>query len=138
VVSRAITKGKTDAALTDFDAAISMDPFAFELMDQKFRALQNLDRVPEALALLRSWQSQAQERAAIFARRIVSRLDAGENLATAVRSVPELERLYSILPEYERVGASLECLIEHLSGELQSRVHHELTGWKRAHTSSET
>lgn len=126
-------QGKTGAALTDFDAAIAADPFNFDLMNEKYDALQRLDRLSEALNLVTSWRAQARERAVTFARRIVDRLDSGEDLATTVHSVPELERLYDILPEYEAVGASLACLIEHLEDELQTRLTDELAKWKQAH-----
>jgi tetratricopeptide (TPR) repeat protein len=133
---RATARYKQDkilTALADLDAAISMDPFASELMKQKFDLLQNIDRLSEALTLVTAWQAQAEERAETFARRITSRLESGENVETAVRSVPELDRLYSDMPEYEAVGSSLACLVEHLSGPLQKRLHDELTSWTQAH-----
>jgi tetratricopeptide (TPR) repeat protein len=127
--------GKVNAALTDLDAAIALDPFAFELMRAKYDMLQAVDRTAEALSLVGTWQEQARERASAFARRIVARLDGGDDVVTAVRSVPELQRLYAILPEDEDVGASLACLVEHLTGELQERVHDEFTAWESARSS---
>lgn len=126
-------------ALTDLDAAIALDPFAFELMDPKFMLLQEMDRLQEALNLVGQWKSQAHERAVGFARRIVARLDSGEDVVTAVRSVPELRSLYGepMLGEpaeaalHQEIGASLETLLEHVGEDLQVRLRAELEAWKK-------
>jgi tetratricopeptide (TPR) repeat protein len=125
-------------ALTDLDAAIGMDPLAFELMNAKFEVLQNMDRLDEALTLMRDWQQQAEERASNFAKRIIARLDSGESLTNAVRSIPELTRIYWNRPEYEEIGASLEALIEHVGGKLQDRLRSELETWKQEHAPDPT
>lgn len=45
--------GRNQEALNDYEAAISLDPFAYELMSAKFDVLQQLDRLDEAVKLHR-------------------------------------------------------------------------------------
>jgi len=121
--------GRHAEALSDLDAAVALDPFAFELMKVKCDLLQSVDRMQEAINLVTDWHQHAKQRATAFARQIVDRLDQGDDVATATRSVAELSTLYGHLAAYEEIGASLATLVEHTGGELGERLHDELRSW---------
>jgi tetratricopeptide (TPR) repeat protein len=125
--------GRDDEALNDIDAAISLDPFAFELMQVKFDLLQRVDRLQDAINLMGNWKQQARRRAFTFGSRIIERLDHGDDIVTAVHFIPELGTLYGNLPLYNEVGTSLAVLIEHAPENIQTRLKAELDAWRAAH-----
>jgi tetratricopeptide (TPR) repeat protein len=127
--------GRSDEALNDIDAAVSLDPFAIELMQTKFNLLQEVGRMQDALNLPGNWKQQAQMRALTCGSRIIERLDRGEDIVTAVHSIPELGMLYGHLPLYEEIGTSLTSLIEHVPGNMRNRLEAELEAWRAAKTS---
>jgi tetratricopeptide (TPR) repeat protein len=122
--------GRVAEALSDYDAALALDPFAIEVMQAKFDCLQAVGRLQDALRLVTDWRRHAEERATAFAGRIVGRLDQGDDIATAAGSVAELTALYSHLGGYEQVGAVLATLVEHVRGPLGERLQEELRDWK--------
>lgn len=128
--------GRNDEALNDIDAAVSLDPFAPELMQAKFDILQHVGRMQDAINLVGNWKRQAQRRALTFASRIIHGLDRGEDIVTAVHSIPELGRLYGHQTLYEEIGASLMALIEHVPEDVRNRLKAELDAWRAAHTSA--
>jgi tetratricopeptide (TPR) repeat protein len=135
---RALAKhwlGRDYEALNDLDAAISLDPFAFELMNNKFNLLQELDRLEDALSFKKSWDRQAEMQALNFGSRIIERLDRQEDIVTAVHSIPELVLLYGDLPRYGEINESLETLIEHAPAKMANRLYAELKTWRSASTS---
>ena len=129
--------GRNDEALNDIDAAISLDPFAFELMQAKFDLLQQVDRMQDAINLVENWKQQAQMRALTFGSRIIEGLDRGDDIVTAVHSIPELGTLYGHLSLYEEIGASLAALIEHAPEDVRDRLEAELEAWRAANISGE-
>ncbi len=121
--------------MNDYEAAISLDPFAYELMLAKFDVLQQLDRLHEAVKLRRYWRQNAAMRAYEFGRRIIQELDGGNDIVSAVRTVPELCSLFDELSEHEQIGAALTCLAEYTSvhiGDLHARLQTELHAWRDA------
>jgi tetratricopeptide (TPR) repeat protein len=123
-----------DEALNDFDAAISLDPFTFELMKNKFNLLQELGRLEDALNFRRRWDRQAEMQALNFGSRITERLDRQEDIISAVHSIPELVMLYGDLPRYHEISESLATLIEHAPAKVANRLLAELKAWGSAGT----
>jgi hypothetical protein len=99
-------------------------------MQVKFNLLQHLDRMKEAIDLPGQWRTQAQQRASGFAERILGKLADGSDLVESVRSVPELTFLYGHRPLLEEVGASIECLLEHLSNDLERKLREAWDSWR--------
>jgi tetratricopeptide (TPR) repeat protein len=124
-------QGRDLEALNDLDAAIAADPFAPEIMTAKFNLLQHMDRMKEAIALYGGgWKAQAEQRARSFAERIVKKVTTGTDLRDSVRSIPELAFLFGHLPALGQVGASMECLLEHISGDLQKELRDVWDAWR--------
>lgn len=119
-------QGRDLEALNDLDAAIAADPFASELMGAKFDLLQQVDRERDAIHLPKQWRMQATERARGIAERILKALSTGSDLAEAARSVPELAFLYGDMPTLGQVRASVEALLEHLSGDFERELERGL------------
>ena len=141
-VGRAVARnrqGRIDEALKDIDAAISLDPFAYELMDAKFDLLQDDDRLQEALAFRKNWRRQARMAAFTFGSRIIERLDSGDDLVTAVHSISELGMIFGQLSLYDEISDSLETLIhylrDHILENVKERLEAELQTWRSANTS---
>jgi hypothetical protein len=116
--------------LNDLDAAISADPFDFEIMNAKFNLLQHLERMREAIELPDQWRRQAQQRASGFAQRILRRVSDGSNLVDSVRSIPELAFLYGHMPLLGEIGASVATLLKHTSGKLQTDLREIWESWR--------
>jgi tetratricopeptide (TPR) repeat protein len=127
--------GRYDEALNDFEAAISLDPFAFELMKNKFNLLQELGRLEDALNFRKRWDRQAGMQALNFGSRITERLDRHEDIISAVHSIPELVMLYGDLHRYDEISASLATLIEYAPAKVANRLQAELKAWRSASTS---
>jgi hypothetical protein len=117
-------------ALNDLDAAIAADPFEFEIMNAKFKVLQSLDRMTEAIDLPDQWQAQAKQRASGFAQRIFRKISDGATLVEGVRSIPELTFLYGHMPLLGEIGASMGRLLEHTSGKLQADLREAWMLWR--------
>jgi hypothetical protein len=66
--------GRNQQALNDYEVAISLDPFAYELMVAKFNVLPQLDRPDEAVKPHRYWRQKATMRAYEFRRRIIQKM----------------------------------------------------------------
>jgi len=127
---------RMDDALNDINAAISLDPFAFQLVDVKSALLQEMDRMKEAIDLIGDWHTNAASRATVYAKKVVQRLDAGSDIAAAVRSIPELVNGTWNEPEYIQIRAALEEMYSRVSGDLGDRIEKELDSWKQAHDES--
>jgi tetratricopeptide (TPR) repeat protein len=123
-------QGRNLEALNDLDAAISANPFAFEIMQAKFNLLQHLNRMQEAIDLPEQWRKQAQQRASAFAERILRKVSDGSDLLESVRSIPELTFLYGHMPALGEVGASIGCLLEHVSGNLRRDLRETWESWR--------
>lgn len=124
-------QGRHFEALNDLDAAISADPFAFDLMNAKFNLLQDLDRMREALDFTNQWKRQAEQRANRFAERILEHIAEGYDLPKSLRSIPELTFLYGHMPPLGEVGTSVGCLLEHISGDLKHRLLEVWESWRK-------
>jgi tetratricopeptide (TPR) repeat protein len=124
---------RDEEALSDLDAAIATDPFAYELMEAKFNLLQHLDRMKEAIDLYGGgWRRQAQNHAITLARRVLDRISKGDTFEQSLRSIPQLSFLYANMPGVNQVGASAATLFEHLDGELEDELRQAFKGWRSA------
>jgi tetratricopeptide (TPR) repeat protein len=128
-------QGRYVEALADVNAAIAADPFASELRNVKFELLQQLDQMREALDLMRDWEWHAQERAGSITRRVLGRVEAGNDLARCFAEVPEFHHLYGKGPLYWRTGAAYETLCEHVSDELKAPLSRAWEAWAASNAS---
>jgi tetratricopeptide (TPR) repeat protein len=109
-------------ALKDLDAAIAIDPFAWDLMNAKFKVLQAVDRMQDAINLPNQWQDQAERTANSYASRVLAGVESGLDLLDSVKKIPELTSLYDHMPIFGMVGACVETLREHIAGKLKENL----------------
>jgi tetratricopeptide (TPR) repeat protein len=115
-------QGRNLEALKDLDAAISIDPFAWDLMNAKFKVLQDIDRMQDAINLPDQWKDQAERTANSYASRVLAGVESGLDLPDSVKKIPELTSLYDHMPVFGMVAACVETLREHISGKLEENL----------------
>lgn len=123
-------QNRIDEALVDLDAAMAGDPFAPEIRDAKFDLLQRVDRMREALDLMRDWPLQAERRSNQIANRVLAKTGTGLDLCACLDEVQELHFLYGRGPVFWRTGAAVETLLEHASGPAAANLRSEWDTWR--------
>jgi tetratricopeptide (TPR) repeat protein len=123
-------QGRADESLVDLDAAMSGDPFAPEIRDAKFELLQQVDRMREALELMRDWGLQAERRSNEITDRVLEKIATGSDLSACLDQIQELHFLYGRGPVFWRTGASVDTLLQHASGPRKAKLKSEWNSWR--------